>query len=261
MEAKVTRILRMISGGLLGLGLLSSVGGVLARAQSPENTQTEWRSDALDMHFLYPGDFVLRDPVEAMKDGHLMVFGIPGTQLPELADRTKCLKPLLELEIPTSGGSADQTKVKNPDGSITITVKPALLGTILLAELQIECLTPQQQAQAKGAELQTGMVQLVTKVPGMRPTMQPAMYLVGKQKMLMAGAQGVPKVAEDPNAPAEPLFSYLTAFSTSWNNHLLVWYFSSNSAATLNRMTRSMVKFGNTPALAIYPLQVGYTRR
>jgi hypothetical protein len=108
--------------------------------------------------------------------------------------------------------------------------------------------------------LETGVVHLVTEIPGMRPTMQPAMYTVGKQKMLMAGAQGVPKVAEDADTQAEPLFSYTTGFSTSWNNHLLVWYFSSNSTLTLNRMTRSVVKFGNNPPLPIYPLTVGYTR-
>ncbi len=255
MEAKVMWG-RLLAAGLIGLALTVSLG-----AQTPETTQIEWRSDALDLRFLYPGDFVLRDPAEALKDGHLMVFGIPGRQIPELADKTKCLKPLLELEIPTSGGEADQTKVKNPDGSFTITIKPALLGTILLAELQINCIPPDQQVKVKGLDLETGMVQLVTKVPGMRPTMQPAMYLVGKQRMLMAGSQGVPKVAEDAGEAADPLFSYITGFSTNWNNHLLVWYFSSNSAATLNRMTHSMVRFGSNPPLAIYPLQVGYTRR
>lgn len=259
MEAKVRLASRTACA--VAMGLLVFGTAACAAAQTPENTQIEWRNERLDLKFLYPGDFVLRPPVEALKDGHLMVFGIPGKQLPELAEKTKCLQPLLELEIPTSGGTADETKVKNADGSVTITVKPPLLGTILLAELLLECLTPQQQAQVKPMQLETGMVHLVTEIPGMRPTMQPAMYLVGKQKMLMAGAQGVPKVAEDADTPADPLFSYTTGFSTNWNNHLLVWYFSSNSAATLNRMTHSMVKFGNNPAIPIYPLQVGYTRR
>jgi hypothetical protein len=149
--------------------------------------------------------------------------------------------------------------VKNPDGSFTFTIKPALLGTILLSELQIDCLTPEQQIKAR--DPLTGVVELVIKVPGMHATMQPNLYTIGNQKIHVAAAQGLPKVEEDPNAPADPLLSYTMGFSTMWNNHLLVWYFSSNSAATLNRMTRSTVKFGKDKPAPLYPLKIGYNGR
>lgn len=47
------------------------------------------------------------------------------------------------------------------------------------------------------------------------------------------------------------------ALSTNWNNHLLVWYFSSNSIDTLNRITKTTVRFGNDKAAPLYPLVIG----
>ena len=248
MEAKVRRLL----AGALFLA-------APCIAQTPGAGQLEWRSDALDLRFAYPSDLVRRDPVEALKDGHLMVYGLPGTQIPALASATRCLKPLLSLELPTSGGEASKTQIQDASGGATVTVRQALLGVILLADLDINCMTPEEQAKAR--ELQTSMVAIVTQVPGMHAMMQPALYTVGNQKVHVAAAQGLPNVQEDPNAPADPLLSYTMAFSTSWNNHLLVWYFSSNSSATLNRITKSTVKFGKAKEAPLYPVQIGYRGR
>jgi len=248
---RVSRTARILSAGLLGMGLALS-----AAAQSSQDTQIEWSSDSLNLRFLYPGDFVRRDPVEALKDGHLTVFGVPGGQVPELAEMTRCLRPLLAVELPTSGGASTETKTTNPDGSVTVTIKPALLGTILLAELAIDCMTPEQQVKAR--DLQTGMVDLVSKVPGMHSMMQPSIYKAGNQMMHVAAAQGLPRISEDVNATADPLLSFTMGFSTSWNNHLLVWYFSSNSAMTLNRMTKSTVRFGREKAATLYPVTIRY---
>jgi hypothetical protein len=45
--------------------------------------------------------------------------------------------------------------------------------------------------------------------------------------------------------------------STNWNSHLLVWYFSSSSVDTLNRITKTTVRFGRDQAAPLYPLTIG----
>ena len=159
--------------------------------------------------------------------------------------------------MPTSGGLATKTEHKDPDGSTTFTIKPALLGSLLLAEVDFDCLKP--ELQAKSLDPMTEMLSLLPKVPGMHATLQPTMYLVGKQKVYMAGAQGLPQFTVDPDVPIDPLLTYTLGFATNWNSHLLVWYLSANNAGTLNRMTKSVVKFGGELPAVLYPLPVRYT--
>jgi hypothetical protein len=45
--------------------------------------------------------------------------------------------------------------------------------------------------------------------------------------------------------------------STNWNSHLLVWYFSSNNIDTLNRITKTTVRFGRAEAAPLYPVPMG----
>ena len=59
------------------------------------------------------------------------------------------------------------------------------------------------------------------------------------------------------NAGAAPSQLYTMGLSTNWNNHLLVWYFTSNSIDTLNRITKTTVRFGNDKAAPLYPLTIG----
>ncbi|MEO6804030.1 MAG: hypothetical protein ABI197_12390 [Granulicella sp.] len=218
--------------------------------QMLRNDQLEWTNEALDLRFKYPADLVRRDPKDALDDEHLMVYGVPGGQTKEIATATGCLKPLLSLELPTSGGSIIRTQTKNADGSITVHMKPALLGTVLLAELDVNCLSPAQKEIA--GDLQTDMVSLLAKVPGMHSVLRPSQYMVDRQIVHMAGAQGQP-LNPDTQEPAEALLSYTLAFTTMWNNHLLVWYFSSNNAGMMNRMTKASVKFGSGKESTLYP--------
>ncbi len=188
-----------------------------AFAQAP---LTEWHNDTLNLRFSYPSDLTQSDAAEAVKDGHLTLLGIAGTSDPALAAATRCLRPDLLAKSATA--------------------------TILLAELDITCLTSEQQANAK--ELLGNMAELVTKVPGMASIAPPAWYNVGWQKVHMAAAQGSPQSAD-----STPQRLYTMGFSTSWNNHLLVWYFSSTDIQTLNRITKSTVRFGRSSAAPIYP--------
>ncbi len=202
---------------------------ITALSQAP---LTDWSSDDLKLHFSYPSDLTKADPEQAMQDGHLTLLGITNGDDPSLAAATRCLRPRLLLQHAPS--AADKTT-----------------ATILLAELDISCLTPQQ---ADSTDLLSKMANLVTKAPSMSSIAQPATYTVGQQNIHMAAAEGKCPI---PGAnPPEPQQVYTMGFATNSNNHLLVWYFSSTSVDTLNRLTKSTVRFGRADAAPLYPVSV-----
>jgi hypothetical protein len=203
-------------------------------AQTPALNTTEWENEALKLRLFYPSDLVKGDATQVMNDGHLTLFGISGASDPKLAEATHCLRPVLLLELPQSG--AAQT--------------PAVTATILLAELDVNCLTPEQQN--KATNLLADMAEIVNKVPGMKSIAQPATYTIGWQKVHMAAAQGQPQTTN-----STPSQLYTMGLSTNWNSHLFVWYFSSNNIDTLNRITKTTVRFGRNQAAPLYPLTIG----
>jgi hypothetical protein len=204
-----------------------------ANAQAPP---TEWHSTTLNLRFNYPAEFATADVSEVLKDGHLTLPGISGDSDPALAAATRCLRPDLLLRLTPTAGSQKS-------------------GTILLAELDVDCLTPQQQVMSK--DLLANMAEVVNKVPGMTSIAQPAWYNVGWQKVHMAAAQGMPQGAPSTPDGANPAQLFTMGFSTTWNNHLLVWYFTSNSTDLLNQMTKSTVKFGRSAAAPLYASTIG----
>jgi hypothetical protein len=131
-----------------------------------------------------------------------------------------------------------------------VTTTSSVSATILLAELDINCLTPEQQN--KATNLLSDMAEIVNKVPGMKSIAQPATYTIGWQKVHMAAAQGQPQTTN-----STPSQLYTMGLSTNWNSHLLVWYFSSNNIDTLNRITKTTVRFGRDQAAPLYPLTIG----
>jgi hypothetical protein len=225
-----------------------------AKAQAPGPNQTEWENEAMSLRLFYPSDLVKADAAQVMHDGNITLFGISGASDPKLAEASRCLRPMLLLELPPSGPPQATKTQPTPDGGTQVTITPAVNATILLAELDIDCLS---QHQLNSTNLVPDIAEIVTKVPGMKPIAQPAWYNVGWQKVYMAAAQGQPQ--PDPATPptSTPLPVYTMGLSTNWNNHLLVWYFSSNSIDTLNRITKTTVRFGRAQAAPLYPLAIG----
>jgi hypothetical protein len=194
---------------------------------------TDWSSDELKLQFSYPSDLTKSDPAQAMRDGHLNLLGITNGDDPSLAVATRCLRPKLLLQHAST--ATDKTT-----------------STILLAELDVSCLTPEQQANS--TDLLGNIANLVTKAPTMSSLMQPATYTVGQQNVHVSAAQGkcpIPGVI-----PPEPQQVYTMGFATNSNNHLLVWYISSTNVDTLNRLTKSTVRFGRSDAAPLYPVNV-----
>jgi hypothetical protein len=245
---------------ILASALLTAVLSLAAAAQTNTPSTTEWDSESLNLRLFYPSDLDQSDAAHVMRDGHFTLFGISGTADPRLAEATHCLRPLLLLRRPESGPPQTASTQPTPDGGTQVTITPTTTATILLAELDVNCLSEQQ---SKSTNLLADMAEIVTKVPGMKSIAQPSWYTIGYQKVHMATAQGQPEPqpdAPDP-PPAAPFQLYTMGISTNWNSHLLVWYFSSNSIDTLNRLTKTTVRFGRAQAAPLYPLTIGNISR
>jgi hypothetical protein len=218
-----------------------------AFSQTPAPNTTEWENEALSLRLFYPSDLVKADPAQLMHDGHLSLFGVSD---PKLAETTRCLRPQLYLELPQSGPAQTTTTKPTADGGTQVTITPATTATLVLAELDIDCLNAEHESNS--TTLLADIAEVVNKVPGMTPIAQPSWYNVGWQKIHMAAAQGQP--GQQPNGPLQ---IFTMALSTNWNNHLLVWYFSSNSIDTLNLITKTTVRFGRAQAAPLYSVSIG----
>jgi hypothetical protein len=228
--------------------LFAAALSLSARAQAPAPNTTEWENEALKLRLFYPSDLMKTDTEQVMHDGHLTLFGISGASDPKLAEATNCLRPILLLELRESPSQLSVEVEPGVGGGDKMTRVPNPRAMILLAELDINCLTPEQQ---KATNLLTNMAEIVSKISGMKSIVQPATYTIGSQKVHMAAAEGQPQ-----SQPASA-YLYTMAISTNWNNHLLVWYFSSNKIDTLNSITKTTVRFGRDQAASLYPLTIG----
>lgn len=221
---------------------------LFAKAQPPAPNTTEWENEALKLRLFYPSDLLKADTEQVMHDGHLTLFGISGASDPKLAEATRCLRPILLLELRESPSQLSVEVEPGVEGSDKMTRVPNPRAMILLAELDINCLTPEQ---SKATNLLPEMAEIVNKVPGMKSIVQPSTYTIGWQKVHMAAAQGQPQ-----SQPASA-YLYTMGISTNWNSHLFVWYFSSTNINTLNSITKTTVRFGRDQAAPLYPLTIG----
>ena len=231
------------------------VASLAAAAQTPAPNTTEWENEALKLRLFYPSDLVKSDPEKVLHDGHLTLFNIDN---PKLAAETHCLRPALLLELPQSGPAQTTETQPSADGGTRVTIKSAITATILLAELDVDCLNAEHESSS--TTLLADLAEIVTKVPGMKPIAQPSWYNVGWQKVHMAAAQGPAQTTSQPADsanPTAPQALYTMGLSTNWNSHLLVWYFSSNNIDTLNRITKTTVRFGRAEAAPLYPVPMG----
>jgi hypothetical protein len=230
--------------------LFAAVFCLSAAAQTPAPNTTEWENESLKLRLFYPSDLVKADAEDVMHDGHLTLPGVAGVTDPKFAGPARCLRPTLVLKLPRSGPQETAKAEPTPDGDTRVTVTPAITATLLLAELDINCLNAEHESTS--TTLLNDMGEIVTKVPGMKSIAQPSTYTIGWQKVHMAAAQGQPQSEATTSAQL-----YTMGISTNWNSHLFVWYFTSNNIDTLNRITKTTVRFGRDQAAPLYPLTIG----
>jgi hypothetical protein len=224
-------------------------------AQPPAPNTTEWENESLKLRLFYPSDLMKSDTEQVMHDGQLTLAGVSGATGQKLTEATHCLRPVLVLQLPHSNSPQTTKTQPTAEGETHVTVTPAATATLLLAELDIDCLNAEHTSAS--TTLLNDIAEIVTKVPGMQSIAQPSTYTIGWQKVHMAAAQGQPQAGDV--AAASQL--YTMGLSTNWNNHLLVWYFTSNNIDVLNRITKTTVRFGNAQAAPLYPLTIGNANR
>jgi len=232
--------------------VFAAVLSLTAAAQPPAPNTTEWESEALKLRLFYPSDLVKADTEQVMQNGRLTLAGVSGATDQKLAGAARCLRPALVLQLPHSSSQETAKTQPTAEGEAQVTVTPTTTATLLLAELDIDCLNAEHESTS--TTLLNDMAEIVTKVPGMKSIAQPSTYTIGWQKVHMAAAQGQPQYQAANPAPAQ---LYTMGLSTNWNSHLLVWYFTSNSIDTLNRITKTTVRFGRDQAAPLYPLTIG----
>lgn len=228
------------------------VASLSAGAQAPAPNTTEWENEGLKLRLFYPSDLVKGDTEQALRDGQISLAGVAGATDQKVTAEARCLRPLLFLHLPQSGPPQTETTQPASDGGTQVTITPAVSANLLLAELDINCLNAEHAGSS--TTLLDNMAEIVAKVPGMHAIAQPSTYTIGYQKVHMAAAQGQP---QSEAATAAPSQLYTMGLSTNWNSHLLVWYFTSNSIDTLNRITKTTVRFGRDQAAPLYPLTIG----
>jgi hypothetical protein len=233
---------------IVGEFLFAATLSLGVRAQAPAPNTTEWENEALKLRLFYPSDLVKSDVDQVMRDGHLDLAGVSGATDSKLAEEAHCLRPVLLLKLPQSQPPATEKAEPTSDRETPIPVSRAPAATLVLAELDINCLNVEHTSGS--TTLLNDMAEIVSKTPGMKSIAQPSTYTIGWQKVHMAAAQGQPQTSDQTQL-------YTMGISTNWNSHLLVWYFSSNSIDTLNRITKTTVRFGRDQAAPLYPLTIG----
>jgi hypothetical protein len=195
------------------------------------------------------------DTEQVMRDGRLVLAGVSGGADQKVAEAMRCLRPQLLLRLPSSEAPVVTAKTEPVSGEAKINVAPAVAATLLLAELDINCLNAEHESAS--TTLLNDMAEAVAKAPGMHSIAQPSTYTIGWQKVHMAAGQGQPQ--SDGNGASSQV--YTMGLSTNWNSHLLVWYFTSNSIEMLDRITKTTVRFGRDKAAPLYPLTINNASR
>lgn len=243
-------MIRRLPLPLLALLLVPNMA-TSARSQAPAPPDTTtFTSEALKLRFTYPSTLHETDAAQVIADGHLNVLGISADSDQALARATACLHPLLLVKTPESQAGATSTSETSPDGLTHVQITPTTTATILLAELDLHCVVEQGNADAN--DILTRMAEVVEKTPRMSRIIEPTSYNVDRQRVHIAAAQGHLKSEGE----TSPFTIFTMGLSTNWNNHLLVWYLTSNNISMLDKITKSTVAFGRQSAGALYPLHI-----
>ena len=235
-----------------------------AVAQTPveSGNSTMFASEPLNLRLEFPALLRKQDVNTALQDGRIAILGLTKAPGESQGSVGACLRPLLLAQTPEPLQRSTTSERPSADGSETVvTVTPAASATLLLAELDPNCLSGEEQV--SGHKELPVMAQQFLATPGMAAVAQPASYTIGSQKVFMASAQGHPETpapaGSDPTVrPAATPFTIFTmAVATTWNNHLLVWLMSANQIGLLDQVSKSRVGFGRAAEAPLYPRTMG----
>jgi hypothetical protein len=210
----------------------------------------------LDVYFNYPVEMRALDGRSEMESGHFNIFGSSGENDPEHQEAKRCIKPLLDLDLPLDKAPARKASMQDvwvdDSKEYKESSKPQpIFGKIFLIEFSQECVTKQMR---KRVDDTLGSIALsFVSLPGIQKMPQPIWYEIGKQKVHMNSGAGRPIV----NGKLDPAPMLIMAMSTDWHGHILAWAFTSNDTEVFNELTKSLVRFGDGPWSPMFAPNIG----
>lgn len=210
----------------------------------------------LDLAFNYPIEMRALDMRADMDSGHLNVFGVPGDNDPEHKEAKRCMRPLLDTELPQDKApqrlaSLDDVWVDDSKEYKESRKPQPIFAKILLVELERSCVP--KKLQKKEGDLLGSMALSAVALPGIQRMPKPLWYEIGTQKIHMNSGAGRPIV----NGRLDPAPIMIMSMATQWRGHLLEWVFTSNDTEIFNEITKSRVRFGNGAWAAMFPANIG----
>ncbi len=210
----------------------------------------------LDVHFTYTVEMRALDASADMESGHQNIFGTPGDDDPEHQQAKKCIRPLLDAELPVEKApqrAADVGAIWVDDSrTYKESRKPEpIFAKVLFVEVVRDCL-PKKLRKNENDALGNIALSFVS-APGIQRMPNPIWYETGKQKIHMNS--GVGRVLVNGHLADAPII--VMAMSTQWRGHLLAWVFTSNDAQVFNETTKSLVQFGDGPWGPMFAANIG----
>jgi hypothetical protein len=210
----------------------------------------------LDLHFDYPVEMRVLDARADMERGHQNIYGVSGDNDPEHQAAIRCMRPLLDLELPQEKAPQRPADVGDMWVDDTQAYKDSrkpepILAKIFLAEFVKDCL-PSKVRKNENDTLGNIALTAVSE-PGIQRMPHPIWYEIAKQKIHMNSGMGRPIV----NGKLADAPIIVMAMATQWRGHLLAWMFTSNDAEIFNEITKSQVEFGDGPWGPMFAANIG----
>ncbi len=249
-------VLQHLSRTAVILALAPVLMGTCSNAQQNSAPAGTFYDKHLDVHFNYPVEMQIYDAKAAIESGHEAIYGAPGNTDPEHREAMKCMRPLLDLQLPKEkapqrDGDLGNMWVDDTEAYKASRKPEPISATIFLAEFNRDC-APRN---LKDDDLLGTIALSAVSEPGIQRMPKPLWYQIGKQKIHMNSGVGRVLINGQP-APA-PII--VMAMATKWRGHFLAWVFTSNDAEIFNVMTKSLVQFGNGPWGQMFPANIGPT--
>jgi hypothetical protein len=209
--------------------LLACIGSTCAQTGQPG----VFHEDITGLTMRFPVELVLRDPQQAVDEGHVAVLGSMQVQAKEHKLASRCIKPILLGELPD----------ESPQGNTPFRASAA---TLLLFEFK-----PSKECKAEfkykdDEAVAGGLAQVAIQLPGATPLSQPLWFDLGKQKLHIAFAA----LGLQNRAPDQP-HALIAMAAMRYHGHILCWMMSASHLNTFNGLTKTSIELDDGH---VYPL-------
>ncbi|MGH7225925.1 MAG: hypothetical protein ACRELF_22125, partial [Gemmataceae bacterium] len=200
-----------------------------SQSSSPTQSSTsqqagQFYDKELDIHFDYPAEMRVLDGAADMDSGHMEIYGVSGKNDPEHQEAKRCMRFLLDTELPPSEApkrmaSLDGIWVDDTKEYKDSRRQEPIFAKIVFVDFDKSCLSKSLQKNKNDALGNLAMS--VVSAPGLQKIPHPLWYKVGGQKIHMNCGIGRLIV----NGKLAPAPIVVMSMAAEWHGHLLLWVF------------------------------------